>query len=131
MARSTSATRRAEWVERLRRYAADGRTVAEFCAAEGVAPPSFYQWKRRLAAGPSAAAQPRRGRTKHARVSGYAVRRRSGFLPVQLAGLERVEIELPNGARVRVPAGARGALRAAILAAGQVAAVNPAEPPRC
>lgn len=33
------------------RFATSSLTVAEFCAAEGVSVPAFYQWKRVLAAG--------------------------------------------------------------------------------
>jgi hypothetical protein len=38
-----------KWVERLERFRSAGRTVAAFCAAEGVSVPAFYQWKRALA----------------------------------------------------------------------------------
>ena len=37
-----------QWAERLRRYGDCGQTVAEFCRAERVSQPSFYQWKKRL-----------------------------------------------------------------------------------
>jgi hypothetical protein len=33
----------------MQRYRDSGLTIKKFCAAEGVSPPSFYQWKRRLA----------------------------------------------------------------------------------
>ncbi len=38
------------WVERLNRQSSSGDSIAKFCAAEGISVPSFYQWKRRLAA---------------------------------------------------------------------------------
>ncbi len=41
---------RAQWVERLKRFEKDGRTVAAFCAAEGVSTWSFYTWRRKLGA---------------------------------------------------------------------------------
>lgn len=47
--RDPAATRQ-KWVERLDRFRAAGRTVAVFCAAEGVSVPAFYQWKRVLTA---------------------------------------------------------------------------------
>jgi hypothetical protein len=47
--RDPAATRR-RWVERMERFQATHLTVAEFCAAEGVSVPAFYQWKRTLAA---------------------------------------------------------------------------------
>ena len=42
--RDPAATRR-RWVERMGRFATSALTVAEFCAAEGVSVPAFYQWK--------------------------------------------------------------------------------------
>ena len=48
--RDPAATRR-KWVERLERFGRANRTVAQFCAAEGVSVPSFYVWKRTLAGG--------------------------------------------------------------------------------
>jgi transposase len=46
--RDPAATRR-RWAERLDRFRRANQTVAQFCAAEGVSPPSFYVWKRTLA----------------------------------------------------------------------------------
>ena len=43
-------TTRELWAQRLQRFAASGLTPAQFCAQEGVSLPSFYSWKRRLAA---------------------------------------------------------------------------------
>ncbi len=48
-ARSRAATR-ALWLDRLARFPASGLTPAQFCAIEAVSLPSFYSWKRRLAA---------------------------------------------------------------------------------
>ena len=47
--RDPAATRR-KWVERLDRFRTAGQTVAQFCVAEGISVPSFYVWKRTLAA---------------------------------------------------------------------------------
>lgn len=52
--RDPIATRR-RWAERLERFRRSGQTIAQFCAAEGVSPPSFYVWQRTLA---GAAASP-------------------------------------------------------------------------
>ena len=43
------------WRLRLRRQAASGRSITEFCEREGVSTASFYAWRRRLAAPPPAA----------------------------------------------------------------------------
>jgi hypothetical protein len=50
---------RAQWVARLSRFEKDSRTVAAFCATEGVSTWSFYTWRKRLAAA-SGAERPRR-----------------------------------------------------------------------
>lgn len=47
--RDPDATRR-RWVERLERFRRSGQTIAQFCVAEGISQPSFYIWKRTLAA---------------------------------------------------------------------------------
>jgi hypothetical protein len=47
--RSRAATREL-WLDRLARFSDSGLTVAQFCALEAVSVPSFYSWKRRLAA---------------------------------------------------------------------------------
>jgi hypothetical protein len=41
------------WRRRLRRQAARGLSIPEFCARQGVSTASFYAWRRRLAAPPS------------------------------------------------------------------------------
>jgi transposase-like protein len=47
--RDPAATRR-RWIERFARFRHAGQTIAQFCAAEGISAPSFYQWRRRLEA---------------------------------------------------------------------------------
>ena len=41
---------RAQWRARLGRFAREGGSVAQFCAAEAVSKWAFYYWRRRLAA---------------------------------------------------------------------------------
>jgi len=43
------------WRRRLRRQATSGLSIPAFCARGGVSSASFYAWRRRLAAPPSAA----------------------------------------------------------------------------
>jgi transposase len=112
------------WRDRLARFARSKKTVAAFCAAEQVSVPTFYQWKRKLAAESSGL------RTRHANAS-LSVNRAGTFLPVRIEGATLVELELPNGARVRVPASDLTALEAAIAAAGRIPAPIEAESPRC
>jgi hypothetical protein len=78
------------WDERLERFRRTHQTVAGFCAAEGVSPASFYQWRRRLGAEAPVAATPAR------------------FVPVQLPTALQTEpvtvmsVELPGGVRVKL-----------------------------
>lgn len=41
------------WMERLQRFEQSQMTVAQFCAAESVSQPSFYNWKRKLRSSPN------------------------------------------------------------------------------
>ncbi len=50
MPRLTRTDRTAIWQQRLARYLQSNQSVADFCKAEDISAPSFYQWKRRLTA---------------------------------------------------------------------------------
>ena len=97
---------RLAWAQRLARFPASGLSPAQFCAAEGVSLPSFYAWKRRLAADPgaetrAAAAGPR-------------------LLPIRLPAA-LAELVLPGGALLRLPPGCDPAwVRALVRALGGV-----------
>lgn len=97
--RDPAATRR-RWVERMGRFQSSTLTVAEFCAAEGVSVPAFYQWKRVLATGdtPVSASSP------------------PTFVPVRIAPANAaVELVLPSGAVLRFPSGTDPAAIAAVV----------------
>lgn len=97
--RDPAATRR-RWAERMGRFATSSLTVAEFCAAEGVSVPAFYQWKRVLAAG-------------DAPISSSAP---PTFVPVRIAPASTaVELVLPSGAILRFPPGTDPATIAAVV----------------
>jgi hypothetical protein len=151
MRRAVDDAKRRLWRERLGRFARSGQTVAAFCSAEDVSVPTFYQWKRRLAA-ESVRWRRRRAATSSSvtrvrssssvkrgatcgSLNGAArsmrVNRAGAFLPVRIEGATLVEMELPNGARVRVPSGELAALGAAIAAAGRIPARVEVETPRC
>ena len=87
---------RQTWAERLARFPASGLSPAQFCAAEGVSLPSFYAWKRRLTAeGLSGSAASPTDTVPGPR-----------WLPVRLPGAgAAVELVLPGGALLRIPAG--------------------------
>lgn len=93
------------WVERLERFAASGLRPAAFCAQEGVSLPSFYAWKRRLAA-PDGDASPRQDPGPR-------------LLPVRLPSPAAVEVVLPHGTLLRLPTGCDPAwVRALVEALG-------------
>jgi hypothetical protein len=106
------------WRGRLRRFDVSRLTVAEFCKREGVSAPSFYQWRKRIAA------------TRQEGTVG-ATNRSQPFIPVRLTQAAAVEIHLPNGSRVCLPSGDGEALRMAIDAAGRLDAMQRREAAPC
>ena len=101
MFRAVKSDKEELWRSRLQRFRASGMSVTHFCQQEQVSVPSFYQWRKRVAALPPRASLPT-------------------FVPVRLTQAAAVEIHLPNGARVCVPPGNADALRVAIEAAGEL-----------
>lgn len=97
-----------QWQQRMARFAAARQSVAEFCRAEGVSAPSFYQWRKRL---------PQRPRPV-AGTNGTLVA--AGFRPVRLASTNgtlvaaAVVVQLPGGTQLHVPTSERRALRLVI-----------------
>ena len=89
MARMMDATKRKLWGDRFRRFDGCDLTVADFCLAEGVSTPSFYQWRRKL--------------RHHLMTRESAPVQEPAFLPVRLLSTNpaaaAVEIRLPNGRR--------------------------------
>ncbi len=86
-----------EWQQRLERYAGSDLNLEIFCLQEGVSRSTFYRWKDRLKDGmPESIAADEASQEKPASTE-------SMFLPVSLKG-PPVEIELPNGGVVRLPA---------------------------
>ncbi len=99
--RSDAAANR-RWAERLERFAAGNHTVAAFCAAEGVSPSNFYLWRRRLA-------QPAR----------TTAVRNTIVVPMHVAPppapATPIELALPTGTVLRLPADTRPEVIVAIL----------------
>jgi transposase-like protein len=101
MARDTDGMAAKRWRDRLARWRKSGLSVSEFCWREGVSPPSFYQWRKRLRRAPN---------------SGSRSARAPVFVPVEVVGsagesapLARggsegalVEVEMPRGVTVRI-----------------------------
>ena len=107
----------AAWRGRMARFRRGTLSVAEFCRREGVSVPSFYQWRKRLE--PKAQATSRRERSRGS-VPAKPKQPPSLFVPVNVTPSPVAEIEFPNGVRVRVPATNVEAIRAAVLASGDL-----------
>ena len=105
--RSRAGTRQL-WAERLARFSASDLRPAEFCAAEGVSLPSFYSWKRRLhTEARSPDAEPTADTPPGPRL-----------LPVRLVSAPApVELVLPGGAVLRIPASSDLAFVRSLVAA--------------
>jgi hypothetical protein len=99
------------WAERLARFSDSGLTVAQFCALEAVSVPSFYAWRRRLAAEGQTGATP----------PDAAAERGARLLPVRLPPpAAAVELVLPAGVLLRLPPGCDPAwVRSLVAALGE------------
>lgn len=104
MGRRSGAQLVTAWRRRLDRQARSGLSVSEFCRREKISQPSFYQWRKRLAVERDAGNPPL-------------------FVPVEVESprceraAESIEIDLPNGAVVRLPITAGTPLVAAAISA--------------
>ena len=107
MFQSESISKEGLWRRRLERFQMAGLSVARFCRQEGVSVPSFYQWRKRLA------------QVALTKKQEPGPAEPAAFLPVTLRA-SSVEVRLPNGVRVQLPAGDDEALRVAIDAAGRL-----------
>ena len=90
------------WRGQIEGQAASALTAREWCLREQLSEPSFYAWRRKLA---------QRDRERSA-ASPTVVNQR--FLPIRLTTLaaSNVELQLPSGLLIRVPAQETAALRA-------------------
>jgi hypothetical protein len=103
-----------DWQRRLERYQTSETSLDVFCLQEGVSRSTFYRWKRRLDNGlpemlQTDAAEPNQNGSTDAL-----------FLPISLKK-SHVEIELPNGGVVRLPADVgQGVLTAVVRVVGSL-----------
>jgi hypothetical protein len=103
-----------EWERRLERYQAHEVNLDVFCLQEGVSRSTFYRWKRRLNNGIPETLQADSAESEQ---NGSID---SLFLPISLRK-SRVEIELPNGGVVRLPADvSQGVLTAVVRVVGSL-----------
>ena len=111
MARGCDAAKVRLWRGRFERFDDGGRTVAEFCLAEGTSTASFYAWRRKLAT-PHPTTQDRSPRKKKRQKKRPREKPagRGVFEPVTIAAAA-VVIRLPGGTLIEVPAHSEHALR--------------------
>lgn len=112
----------AAWRRRWARFQEAGLTVAEFCRREGVSQPAFYQWRKRLAREAAEAAQTS---PETAAIGADTRPSPAAFVEVAWHRAVAVEIELPNGARVRVPVDHEAALVTTLRTVGRLADLQP------
>lgn len=93
MAGSLDVQKFAEWRARFERFAKARKSVSRFCQGEEVSVPSFYQWRKKLAA-------------RETTGSGDPTPLGSGsFAAVRLVGSASVAAWLPGGTRLEIPLG--------------------------
>jgi len=103
MSRGAQPHKRAQWLDRLRRFASSNLSVAEFCRREQVSVPSYYHWRRKLA-DVACDGGGRRGPA------------RAAFLPVQVEHSVGLQASFPNGARLTLPVHDRDSLQTLVEA---------------
>ena len=106
MSRRADGRKVAEWRGRFERFRRSGLSVIRFCLAEKVSVPSYYQWRKKLAA---------RSAADIARSPAGAEAAQS-FARVRLVGAANVSAWLPGGTRLEIPLGDARAMQLAIEA---------------
>jgi hypothetical protein len=98
MAHGARLQKEREWRERLARFARADTSIVQFCDDEGVATPTFYAWRRRLAGDGSGLA---------AALETPPLPRQGPFAPVRLTGIapesSPVTVWLCGGTRLQIP----------------------------
>jgi hypothetical protein len=104
-----SAARERFWRQQVSRQTRSKLTVREFCAQAGLSGPSFYAWRRELSQRDSGARLAEA--TAHTEPS--AAPSSANFLPVTIgpAAAGPIEVVLPSGLVIRVPAQDAATLR--------------------
>lgn len=87
-----------EWQERLKNQKESGLSLEVFCLQEGISKSTFYRWTRALKDGiPEPMLEEQADREQAESGGGH-------FLPVTIKA-SPVEVELPNGTKLRLPLG--------------------------
>jgi hypothetical protein len=113
MAHGTRLRKEKEWRQRLDRFRRAGLSVVQFCLDEGVSPPTFYSWRKRLAGHPAVAAAADEALE-------VGCQRQGPFVPVRLTGAalagNPVAVWLRGGTRLEIPLADPAAARMVIEA---------------
>lgn len=114
MGRTADGGRCREWEDRFRRYVQSALSVTEFCDWEGISTATFYNWRKKLAAGGGPVRSS--DHSPHWNEPPLPIDRTS-FLPVRVTSsliatsqTSRVEIPLTNGAIIFVSGEDAGAI---------------------
>jgi hypothetical protein len=116
------------WRRTVGRWRRSGLNVRDFCAEAGVTEPAFYHWRRELAkreGPPTAAGRPAKRAADRGPGSGVKRGGTARFVPVRVVvddvlspGVASpLELHLPSGVRLCVPAGFDRQTLADVLAA--------------
>lgn len=100
--RRRSSKREQFWREAVAAWKKSGQSVRAFCAQRGLREPSFYAWRRTLRE-----REPQR----------QSARREPALVPLRVVADAVLEVVLPAGLVVRVPAGADAAAVAKLVIA--------------
>ena len=106
MSRRADGRKMAEWRGRFERFRRSGLSVIRFCLGEKVSVPSFYQWRKKLAARSAA----------DTALTAAAAEAGESFARVRLVGAANVAAWLPGGTRLEIPLGDARAMQLAIEA---------------
>jgi transposase-like protein len=113
MTQSRRVRKEKEWRERLARFRRAGLSVVRFCRDEGVSPPTFYAWRKRLA-GKAGAASPAE------ETPDVGWQRHGPFMPLRVTGTppagSQVTVALRGGTRLEIPLADPSAARMVIVA---------------
>jgi hypothetical protein len=113
------------WQDRLARFESSGRTVLDFCRAEGTSTASFYLWRKNLGGSLVVATRRRASRVLDGRPP------RPAFVPVRLDAAASVEIEHADQCRMRIPAGEVDLITAVVAALGRLSSPSQAGTAPC
>jgi transposase-like protein len=110
---------REQWLSWISEQASSGLSIAEFCQTKGLPVNSFYNWRNKLTT---------EGDEKDPSLWKFP----GPFVPVSVRVVDSVEIDLPCGATVRLPADQEATRRVLgiLLQLGSQSLVPPGSQPR-